>query len=189
MTEDARRLLDEALAGARAGQREAFGALVREHQRAIYNLALRMLNRADLAEDLTQDVFLQLHCKLDSIESTQHLDFWLRRVATNMAIDRLRRAPLLATQPLSEAIEPAVETPPGDHDPLLSRQLHRLLGELPPDPRAVMLLRYQDDRDVSEIAAILQMPVNTVKSHLKRSLTTLRTKLIDGRMSPSEAMP
>ena len=61
-----------------------------------------MLNRRDAAEDLAQDVFLQLYRKLDSIESLEHLGFWLRRVAANLAIDWLRRAPYSATQPLDE---------------------------------------------------------------------------------------
>jgi RNA polymerase sigma-70 factor (ECF subfamily) len=68
----------------------------------------------------------------------------------------------------------------------MSRELVRLLGELPPAPRAVMVLRYQEDRDLSEIATLLDMPVNTVKSHIKRSLTTLRSRMIGARLVDSE---
>jgi RNA polymerase sigma-70 factor (ECF subfamily) len=64
----------------------------------------------------------------------------------------------------------------------MSRGLERLLGELPPAPRAVMVLRYQEDRDLAEIATMLDMPVNTVKSHIKRSLTTLRSRMIGARL-------
>ena len=66
----------------------------------MYSIGYRMLHRRDLAEDLAQDVFLQLYRKLESIESLEHLGFWLRRVAANLAIDWLRRAPYSATQPL-----------------------------------------------------------------------------------------
>jgi RNA polymerase sigma-70 factor, ECF subfamily len=59
-------------------------------------------------------------------------------------------------------------------DPLLQRQLRGLLLQLNPVARAVMTLRYQEDLDPPDIAEILDMPVNTVKSHLKRSLDTLR---------------
>ena len=66
---------------ARAGDATAFAALVRTHQGSVFSIGLRMLNRRDAAEDLAQDVFLQLYRKLDSIESLEHLGFWLRRVA------------------------------------------------------------------------------------------------------------
>ena len=172
---------------ARAGDRQAFATLVRNHQGSVFSIGLRMLNRRDAAEDLAQDVFLQLYRKLDSIESPQHLGFWLRRVAANLAIDWLRRAPHGTTQPLDENLE--VIAPETDSDALMSRELNRLLGELPPHPRAVMLLRYQEDRDVAEIAEMLDMPVNTVKSHIKRSLTALRGRMIGAKPIDCEDLP
>ena len=60
---------------------------------------------------------------------------------------------------------------------MLGAALRRLIASLPEAPRMVMILRYQEDLDPSEIAAILQMPVGTVKSHLQRSLALLREKL------------
>jgi RNA polymerase sigma-70 factor (ECF subfamily) len=178
---------DSLLLQARAGDRQAFAALVRAHQGSVFSIGLRMLNRRDAAEDLAQDVFLQLYRKLDHIESLQHLGFWLRRVAANLAIDRLRRAPYTNTQPLDDAIEAAAPEP--DNDLLMYRELTRLLGELAPHARAVMLLRYQEDRDVAEIAAMLDMPVNTVKSHIKRSLTALRGRMIGARLIDCEELP
>ena len=171
---------------ARAGDTAAFESLVRIHQGSVYSIGYRMLNRRDAAEDLAQDVFLQLYRKLDSIESLEHLGFWLRRVASNLAIDWLRR-PHGATQSLDDAIDPPA--PATEDDPLMQRELSRLLGELSPPARAVMLLRYQEDRDVAEIAASLDMPVNTVKSHIKRSLTALRGKMIGARLVTAEEMP
>ena len=172
---------------ARAGDRRAFAELVKAHQGSVFSIGLRMLNRRDVAEDLAQDVFLQLYRKLDTIESLQHLGFWLRRVAANLAIDWMRRTPYSATQPLDESTE--VSAPEADSDPLMSRELTRLLGELAPHPRAVMLLRYQEDRDVAEIAAMLDMPVNTVKSHIKRSLTALRGRMIGAKLIDCEDLP
>jgi len=172
---------------ARAGDRRAFAELVKAHQGSVFSIGLRMLNRRDVAEDLAQDVFLQLYRKLDTIESLQHLGFWLRRVAANLAIDWMRRAPYIATLPLDESAD--VSAPEADSDPLMSRELTRLLGELAPHPRAVMLLRYQEDRDVAEIAAMLDMPVNTVKSHIKRSLTALRGRMIGAKLIDCEEVP
>jgi RNA polymerase sigma-70 factor (ECF subfamily) len=175
---------DTLLAQARAGNADAFAALVRAHQGSVFSIGLRMLNRRDAAEDLAQDVFLQLYRKLDDIESQEHLGFWLRRVASNLAIDWLRRLPYTQTQPLEEGAE--VASLEKTDDPLLDRELGRLLDELSPSARAVMLLRYQEDRDLSEIGAMLEMPVNTVKSHIKRSLTTLRSRMIGARLVDGE---
>jgi RNA polymerase sigma-70 factor (ECF subfamily) len=165
---------------ARRGDTQAFESLVRQHQAAVFSIGYRMLGRRDVAEDLAQEVFLQLYRRLDSIESLEHLGFWLRRVVANLAIDWLRRPAQHATQPLDEV--PAMAAPESECDPLMTRALARLLGELAPAPRAVMVLRYQEDLDVADIATALDMPVNTVKSHIKRSLTALRGKMIGAQL-------
>ena len=64
-------------------------------------------------------------------------------------------------------------------DPLLERHLRELISELPAQARAVVLLRYQEDLDPTDIAEMLDMSINTVKSHLKRSLASLREGLSD----------
>ena len=178
---------DSLLTQARAGDRDAFAALVWGEKKRALSIGSRMLSRRDAAEDLAQDVFLQLYRKLDSIESLEHLGFWLRRVASNLAIDWLRRLPYSATRPIDEGAEVAAQET--EEDPLMSRELIRLLGGLAPHPRAVMLLRYQEDRDVAEIAAMLDMPVNTVKSHIKRSLTALRGQMIGAKLIDCEELP
>jgi RNA polymerase sigma-70 factor (ECF subfamily) len=175
---------DALLERARAGDADAFAELVRAHQGSVFSIGYRMLNRRDAAEDLAQDVFLQLYRKLEHIESLEHLGFWLRRVAANLAIDWLRRLPHTTTQPLDDGA--AVAAPHREEDPLMSRELERLLGELTPSARAVMLLRYQEDLDLAEVGAALDMPVNTVKSHIKRSLTQLRSRMIGAKLMVQE---
>ena len=175
------------LARARRGDQAAFASLIRMHQASVFSIGYRMLNRRDAAEDLAQDVFLQLYRKLDSIESVEHMGFWLRRVAANLAIDWLRRAAYTRVAPLEDGAE--IPAPQADEDPLMDRELVRLLGELAPAARAVMVLRYQEDRDVAEIAATLDMPVNTVKSHIKRSLTAMRGKMIGAQLITAEELP
>ena len=165
---------DEGFARARAGNTASLVALIREHQRAVYSIALRMLGSREGAEDLTQEVFMQLGAKIGSIASKEHLRFWLRQVTVNRAIDQLRHdarfqmLPLSEENPLFGACEHA--------DPLLQRHLHALLAELSAPARAVLLLRYQEDLDPVDIARTLEMPINTVKSHLKRSLDALRSR-------------
>jgi RNA polymerase sigma-70 factor (ECF subfamily) len=167
-------LLDDELAKARLGERTALAVLVQAHQRAVYSLALRMLGTRDLAEDLTQDVFMQLNGNLGTIESNKHLGFWLRRVTTNRAIDQLRRRSRVQMTSLED--EQPFFSAEEDADPMLQRHLRDLLADLSPPARAVLLLRYQEDLDPTDIAQTLDMPVNTVKSHLKRSLETMREK-------------
>jgi RNA polymerase sigma-70 factor (ECF subfamily) len=168
--------LDDELAKARLGERTALAVLVQAHQRGVYSLALRMLGARDLAEDLTQDVFMQLNGNLRTIESNKHLGFWLRRVTSNRAIDQLRRRSRVQMTPFED--EQPFFSADDDSDPLWQRHLRDLLSELSPPARAVLLLRYQEDLDPADIAQMLDMPVNTVKSHLKRSLESMREKSI-----------
>ena len=173
----------DALARARSGDAAAFAVLVRQHQRAVYSLALRMLSDPHKAEDLAQEVFIRLHRGLALLQSDTHLLFWLRQVTSRLAIDRLRREPRGELVPLAEDLPLAGESTMGD--PLLQRRLRALIAELPAAARAVVLLRFQEDLDPSEIAQLLDMPVNTVKSHLKRSLERLRERLTGQAAVPS----
>ncbi len=155
----------------------AFAALVAANQRSVFGLAFRMLGSVDAAEDMAQEVFMQLHARLNSIETAEHLRFWLRRVTANRAIDHLRRRRLVHFTSLDGEAQHIGSEDSGD--PLLQRRLQSLLLQLNPAARAVVTLRYQDDLDPAEIAKLLEMPVNTVKSHLKRSLELMRQGLQD----------
>jgi RNA polymerase sigma-70 factor (ECF subfamily) len=167
---------EDSLIQAKAGHELAFACLVRTHQASIFSLALRILNDREQARDVAQDVFIQLYRKLQDIESARHLKFWLRKVAANLSIDRVRHVQRLDVMPIEDQIDRLAAAP--EADSLLQSQLLKLVGELPPSPRAVMLLRYQEDLDPVDIARALEMPLNTVKSHLKRSLTALRERVM-----------
>lgn len=164
--------LESTLVRAQRGELAAFRELIRAHQDTVYSLALRMLKVREDAEELAQDVFLSAHRHLGKIASAAHLLFWLRRTVCHRAIDRLRQRPRHMALSLDTAEE--VPLPDATRDPLLERLLRDLVLRLPPMARAVVLLKYQEDLDPSEIAKVLGMPLNTVKSHLKRSLASLR---------------
>jgi RNA polymerase sigma-70 factor (ECF subfamily) len=123
-------------------------------------------------------VFVQLHGSLARMESAAHLTHWLLRTVAHRSIDRLRqRARQGRHLPLEALGEgPHGQAPDSGADPVAAAELHRLLLKLQPDARAVMILRYQEDLDPTDIAAVLDMPVATVKSHLRRSLEWLRTQ-------------
>jgi RNA polymerase sigma-70 factor (ECF subfamily) len=160
------------LALARRGDREAFARLVRLHQARVFSVALRLTGRHEDAEELAQDAFVQLHGALTQIADEGHLAHWLLRAVTHRSIDRLRQR---GRQPHLVPLEAAGEDIAAEQtDPLSARRLQGLLQVLPVPARAVLLLRYQEDLDPPEIAALLDMPLNTVKSHLRRSLDALR---------------
>lgn len=159
-----------------AGSQEIFRSLVIEHQSMVFSIALRVVGDRSSAEEVAQDVFLELHAKLPDLESPEHVRFWLRKVAAHRAIDCARkraRRPEDSFDPI-ELPELAIDDDPGD--PLLSRQLRQLVASLPATQRTVIVLRYQEELTPEEIAATLSMPVATVKSHLQRTLRLLRAK-------------
>jgi len=143
----------------------------------VFSIALRILGDRFQAEEVAQDVFLELHAKREELTSGEHMLHWLRRVAVHRSIDRIRQRERRQEIAMDSAELPEVafEAPPGD--PLLSRQLRQLVASLPAAPRAVIVLRYQEDLTPEEIAATMKMPVATVKSHLRRTLRLLREKM------------
>jgi RNA polymerase sigma-70 factor (ECF subfamily) len=178
---------DERLARARAGDAAAFAEVVRRHQAMVFSLALRVVNNRALAEELAQDVFLQLHRNLANLESGAHVTHWLRRVVAHRAIDVARQHARRPQASLSDVTEPAV--PSVERDPFMLRRLRTLIAALPAAPRAVLTLRFQEDMDPSEIARVLEMPLNTVKSHLRRGLAVLRDRAQDLVESRSHELP
>jgi RNA polymerase sigma-70 factor, ECF subfamily len=171
-----RRLPDAVdLIAAQRGDATAFARLVRAHQAHVFSVALRFTGSREDAEELAQDVFVQLHSALAQLSSPAHALHWLLRTVTHRCIDRLRsggRMPRLV--PIDADNEPAASDAPVD--PLWARRLRSLLLQLPAVPRAVVTLRFQMDLELTEIAEVLDMPVNTVKSHLRRSVDWLRTQ-------------
>ena len=152
-----------------------FASVVNDNQAMVFSLALRFLRNREIAEELAQDVFLQFYQNLGRIESPAHATWWLRRSVCHRSIDEVRKHKLRPAVGLESAPEPASLETPGDLF-LLSRIRH-MVQALPEKAKAVVLLRYQEDLDPTEISEMLDMPVSTVKSHLHRSLTLLRGRL------------
>ncbi|MEO8315795.1 MAG: sigma-70 family RNA polymerase sigma factor, partial [Pseudomonadota bacterium] len=155
---------------------DAFRQLVAAHQARVFSTALRLTGQRADAEELAQDVFVQLHGSLGQIVDVDHLAKWLTVAIYHRSIDRLRQRDRQGYKvPLAVLDEgPEGLAPESGADPLAASRLYQLLLELQPEARAVVLLRYQDDLDPVDIAALLEMPLNTVKSHLRRSLQWLR---------------
>jgi len=158
----------------------SFSQIMLEHEAMVFSVAYHFLQNRTAAEDLTQEVFLGLYQNLHAIRSASHLKHWLRQVTSRRCIDAGRKARLWRFLSLGDAPEPAIEIRLAD--PAMARRLQTLVATLPPKLRMTVVLRYQEDLEPSEIAAVLEVPLNTVKSNLRRSLELLRKKL--GRQLP-----
>jgi RNA polymerase sigma-70 factor (ECF subfamily) len=152
-----------------------FPQVVADNQSLVFSLAVRFLRDREAAEELAQDVFLQLYEKLGQIESSAHATWWLRRAICHRCIDEARKRKLRPRLGLDAIPEPYTES--RDPDLLLNERLRRMVEDLPENARMVVLLRYQEDLDPTDIAGMLSMPISTVKSHLHRSLAVLRGRL------------
>jgi RNA polymerase sigma-70 factor (ECF subfamily) len=152
-----------------------FARVLADNQSMVFSLALRFLRDREGAEELAQDVFLQLYRQLSRIENPAHATWWLRRATCHRSIDEMRKRKLRPRIGLEDIPEP-----PDRHaqpDLMLRERIRKLVETLPEKARMVVLLRYQEDLDPAEISEMLEMPISTVKSHLHRSLTMLRGKL------------
>ena len=158
-----------------ADRAREFEAAVREHQSMVFSVAYHFLRDHAAAEELAQEVFLELYRHWDDIESSTHRLHWLRRVASRRCIDQTRRRKLRNHLSLEEAPEPVTFMPATD--PMMKRYIEQLLDKLSETPRMIVILRYQEGLEPAEISDLLDMPVATVKSHLQRSLALLRKKL------------
>jgi RNA polymerase sigma-70 factor (ECF subfamily) len=170
--------LDDVLLQAQGGDAAAFAEVVRTHEAMVFSLARHFVRDRAAAEDLAQDVFLELYRNLARVESAAHLTFWLRRVTSHRCIDRLRRQSLRPETTVDSVAEPSA--PGVMPDILLEGRLRNLVDALPSHARLVVVLRYQEDLDPSEIAEMLGMSINTVKSHLRRAVERLRGQLTEG---------
>jgi RNA polymerase sigma-70 factor (ECF subfamily) len=174
-----------------SGDRGAFAALVERHERRVFNLALRMTGREEDARDATQDAFLTALRKLSSFRGEAAFTTWMHRVTVNACYDLLRkrqRNPLLDR---GDDLLPLEPPPAPDHadDTSLSIDVQRALRRVPPDFRVVMVLHDVQDLPQDEVAAILGIPVGTVKSRLHRGRVALAKALHAERERPGTPGP
>lgn len=169
---------------AQKGDHEAFAALVSEHQRYVYNLALRVLKDEDEALDLTQETFVRAWTALPNFRGQAQFRTWLYRIATNLCYNRLpglrRSLQDLGDEVVAELPEtdPAFDNPAGGIESReLRAYMHRAIEELDEHYRLLISLRYQNELSYAEIAGMLNLPLGTVKTGLFRAREQLRRAL------------
>ncbi len=182
---------DECLASRyQQGDALAFEELVGRYHGPLYHFAYRLLGRAEDAEDATQDAFVQVYRALPAARLDVPLRPWLYRIVRNRCLDLLKRRRAVPFADLAGATgEDGASGPEvADDGPLPEElaeraDLQRLLGEaiaaLAPPYREVVALRYTSDLQFGEIAEVLGMPENTVKTRFQRAKAALRVALRD----------
>jgi len=155
---------------------EEFRRLIETHQRMVFSIALRVTSDYATAEEVAQDVFLELHRTGERLAGDDHVKYWLRRVATHRAIDAIRRTALRPEAGAEEWMEEQFVDDSGVTSAAIQARLDELLRTLPEPMRVVVVLRYQEEMLPEEIARLLGQSVASVKSHLHHGLKLLRRK-------------
>jgi len=185
----------KAVKAAQAGDIEAMSWLYDKYRRRIYNLCLRMLRDQADAEDLTQDVFVQLFRKIDTFRGESAFSTWLHRLAVNMVLMDLRsrntkRYSFIPIETTNEEDDSLYEQL-GREDSSLRSSLDRVvirnaMENLPPGYRMVFLLHDVHGFEHQEIAEILSCSVGNCKSQLHKARLKMR-RIIEGRTIPEES--
>ena len=164
---------EEQLSLALQGDEEAFGEVVQTFQNPVYNLCYRMLGNAQEAEDAAQETFWRAYQALNRYDQSRSFATWLLAIAAHYCIDqqRKRKLPSFSIELLPEGnVAGSIETP--EHSFSSSeeeRQIHRMLGELNPEDKAAIILRYWYEFSEKEISDTLKISISAVKSRLHRS--------------------
>jgi RNA polymerase sigma-70 factor, ECF subfamily len=176
----------ELVARWQSGDADAFGLLVRRHERRVYRLLYRMLGSASEAEDAVQEAFLSLHRHGRRFRRESRFSTFVYRVAVNAALNRRRsiaRARARERQ-LAQRQAAGDDLPSGPRDPegaasgaQVQARVQQALMELPPDLRMAVVLYDIEGRPYREIADVLGVPEGTVKSRIHRARNALRELL------------
>jgi RNA polymerase sigma-70 factor (ECF subfamily) len=143
----------------------AFELLVDRYQQKVFRLAYSIMRDSALAEDVTQDVFVKMWQVLPEYDGRASPSTWLYAIARNMVLSALRAAVHRRTA----SLDPSYEVPAPSVDTVAKLETEQLVGRLPEAEHEVVRLFYLQDRNIDEMARMLDMPVGTVKSHLHRA--------------------
>lgn len=167
---------------AAAGDRDAAARLIREHQTSLYAYILRMCGRPEVAEDVVQDAFVRVLTNLHRFDPRFRFSTWLFTIAKRLHVNACQKLkPVYDTDTVGawrggggEPIRPAVEEESRDN---ARRALDEALLELSEDQREIVVLFYQHDWPIAQIATYMGMPEGTIKSHLHRGRAKMRRAL------------
>lgn len=159
-------------------EQEAFERLVPAYRRRVFGLAFSILHDRAAAEDLAQEVFVKLWQALPRYDGRAKLSTWIYAITRNAAVSALRarrRSLSMSDRAVREEVEGIAAAPgPATGDP----ELRRAIELLPWKQRQAVTLYYLDERPVEEVAEMMGLPANTVKTHLHRARAGLAAALV-----------
>lgn len=167
---------------------DAFAELVDLYKDKVYQIAYRMTGNAYEAQDVAQEAFLRAYANLESYDESRKFSTWLFRITTNLCIDRLRKkkpdysldAEIKGTEGLSGYSQLSSEDILPEEQVVafeMQEWVQAEIAKLPPKYRSAIILRYIEDLSIKEIGEILDLPDNTVKTHIHRGREALRKRL------------
>lgn len=161
---------------AQSGDREALDSLLKNLQGPLYSYILSMVRDTGLAEDILQEVFLRIYRKLRWLRETEAFRSWAYRIATREAFRHLRRERNRAEHVTDEDVLKSISAAPApvEFEPEMIARLPQVIERLSPASRAVIVLYYLHEMSLDETAAVLDIPLGTVKSRLSYGLESLR---------------
>ena len=157
-----------------AGDLDAFESLFRQHQRDVYRWIVRIVRDPAVAEDLTVETFWRMHRGHAGFHPDANFAAWLRRIATNVALDHLRRRRPYVELPDEIAAE---QKPDSAVQEQTRVALRKAFAELPPRLRVVAQLGLVEDETYPEIAEALGISAGAAKTRMFRAVRLLRKKL------------
>ena len=171
-----------------SGDQRACRDLVRRYERPVFSVLMRVVRRAEDAEDLVQETFVRVFKALDRYDTARPFSAWIFTIASRLAIDHHRRrrvqtVSLQVSEPGStEERTMDIEDPGLKPDEITSNKEEesntvRLIDSLPEHYRIVVLLRHQQDLSYEEIAEALQLPLGTVKARIHRARALLKDRI------------
>ncbi|WP_017729224.1 RNA polymerase sigma factor SigW [Halalkalibacterium ligniniphilum] len=172
----------------RKGDEQAFAELVELYKDKVYQVAYRMVGNAHEAQDVAQEAFLRAYTNIDRYDINRKFSTWIFRIATNVAIDRLRKKkpdfyledPVQGADGLTIGSQLAADKAlPEEQVVTMETQdwIQAEIAELPPKYRTAIILKYMEDLSLKEISDVLDLPVSTVKTRIHRGREALRKRM------------
>jgi len=164
---------------------DRFHALVEEHGDKIFNLAMMRSNRLDLAQDISQETFIRAYKGLAKFRDDSQISTWLYRIALNVCHSLLAKEGLRTHQSIGPDGDFTEIEDHGDSVEQLhlndfrGEQIRKAVSDLPQQQSEAITLYYLKEFQYSEVAEIMDIPLNTVKSHLRRAKANLRLTLAE----------
>ena len=162
---------------AQSGSHEALNELFKIVQEPLFRYVVSLVKDQQLAEDILQEVFIRIYRKLRWLREPQAFRAWSYQIATREAFRFLKREQLWTDQIRDDAVLNVMPVAEPVYSPELVQRLPELVGDLSPASRAVIVLFYLHEMSLVETAAVLEIPVGTVKSRLAYGLESLRRRL------------